>query len=130
MQVDCGWLEKAIIDEVGSVLRFGESRIREVIVLNKEEKFKNNEEIYKEICDIAESVEDIDRRNKELIIEVKALIGSKSDSITWDSNKEQDLTRFYEVAIPWINSLGEELDSVKQSYEKIISLTSKEMNTV
>ena len=112
------------------MLRFGDSRIREVIVLNKEEKVKNNEEIYKEICDIADSIEDIDRRNKELTTEVKALIGSKSDSNTWDSNKEQDLTRFYEVAIPYINSLGEELDSFKQSYEKIISLKSKEMNNV
>jgi hypothetical protein len=121
---------KEIIDEVGNVLRYGDSRIREVIVLNKEEKFKNNEEIYKEICVIADLIEDIDSRNKELTTEVKALIGSKSDSITWDSNKEQDLTRFYEVAIPYINSLGEELDSVKESYEKIISLKSKEMNNV
>jgi hypothetical protein len=112
------------------VLRFGESKISEVIVLNKEEKFKNNEEIYKEICVIADLIEDIDSRNKELTTEVKALIGSKCGSITWDSNKEQDLTKFYEKAIPYINSLGEELDSVKESYEKIISLKSKEMNNV
>lgn len=92
---------------------------------NEKAKFVMNEKIYREILSIANSIEDVEFVSKELNSKIEELIGTKSDieTITWDSNNEtQDLSNLYSSVLRFLNTLGEQKESVKESYDKLLMI--------